>query len=104
MQKLPLPYEDNAFDGLACVGVLTYVPDSAGILREFCRIVRAGGVMILTQRSDLLVERDFRSTLAELEADGLLAEVDVSGGMPYLPENPEFGDDVKVHYIRCSVQ
>ncbi|MDZ7644912.1 MAG: class I SAM-dependent methyltransferase [Woeseiaceae bacterium] len=104
MQKLPLPYEDNAFDGLACVGVLTYVPDSAGILREFCRIVRAGGVMIFTQRSDLLVERDFRSTLTELEADGLLAEVDVSGEMPYLPENPEFGDDVKVHYIRCSVQ
>jgi len=103
MQKLPLPYGDDAFDGLACVGVLTYVPDSTGILREFCRIVRPGGVMILTQRSDLLVERDCRSTLADLQADGQFSEIDVSEGMPYLPNNPEFGDEVQVHYIRCTV-
>jgi predicted TPR repeat methyltransferase len=103
MQKPPIPYEDEVFDGLACVGVLTYVPDSLGILREFCRVLRPAGVMVLTQRSDLLVERDFRSTLALLQSDGLLADVRISDPMPYLPDNPEFSDEVKVHYITCTV-
>lgn len=103
MQQLPLPYADNAYDGLVCVGVLTYVPDSAGILREFARIVRAGGVMLLTQRSDLLIERDFPDTLEMLQAEGLFSAFRVSEPMPYLPANDEFRDEVHVHYITCSV-
>lgn len=51
MQSLPLPYEADEFAGLQCVGVLTYVPDTDGILREFCRVVRSGGsVMFSTLR------------------------------------------------------
>lgn len=99
MQKLPLPYEDNSYDGLICVGVLTYVPDSTGILREFCRLVKPGGAMVLTQRSDLLAERDFPATLTSLEKEGLLVESSVSEAMPYLPDNEEFRDEVKVHYV-----
>lgn len=70
---------------------------------EFRRIVRAGEFMVLTQRSDLLAERDFRSTLAQLAADGLLAGSRISDPMPYLPDNPEFSDEVQVHYIHCTV-
>lgn len=103
MQKPPLPYGDDGYDGLACVGVLTYVPDSAAILREFCRVVRPGGLMVLTQRSDILAERDFPATLEALEREGLLAESHVSEPMPYLPDNDEFGDEVHVHYITCTV-
>lgn len=103
MQRPPLPYGDDAYDGLACVGVLTYVPDSAAILREFCRIVKPGGCMVLTQRSDLLAERDFPATLEALEDEGLLARSEVSGPMPYLPENEEFADEIHVHYITCTV-
>lgn len=99
MQHLPLPYADNAYDGLVCVGVLTYVPDSAGILREFARIVRTGGVLLLTQRSDLLIERDFPATLEMLQAEGLFTAFQVSEPMPYLPANDEFRDEVHVHYI-----
>lgn len=103
MQDLPLPHGDDIYDGLACVGVLTYVPDSIGILREFCRILKAGGFMVLTQRSDLLEERDFRATLEELETEGLVRDTRVSEPMPYLPENEEFADEVHVHYITCTV-
>jgi len=103
MQKLPLPYNDDSYDGLVCVGVLTYVPDSDNILREFCRIVKPGGVMVLTQRSDVLEERDFPATLRKLEEDGDLKDSNVSGPMPYLPENDEFRDEIKVHYITCRV-
>lgn len=103
MQKLPLPCRDDSYDGLACVGVLTYVPDSSAILEEFCRIVKPGGVMILTQRSDLLVERDFPATLEALRREGRLNKTQVSEPMPYLPDNEEFRDEIKVHYISCIV-
>lgn len=103
MQKLPLPCRGDRYDGLVCVGVLTYVPDSTAILEEFCRIVKPGGVMILTQRSDLLAERDFPATLEALRDEDLLTDSHVSEPMPYLPENEEFRDEIKVHYISCIV-
>lgn len=101
MQELPLPYADNAYDGVVCVGVMTYVPDSAAILREFRRVLKPGGCMILTQRDDLFAERRCGETLAALEQEGVLSGSEVSDPMPYLPENEEFGDEVRVHYITC---
>lgn len=101
MQELPLPYADNAYDGLACVGVMTYVPDSAGILREFRRVLKPGGCMVLTQRDDIFEERRFGETVAALEQEGVLVGATISDPMPYLPENDEFGDEVRVHYITC---
>jgi predicted TPR repeat methyltransferase len=103
MQRLPLPYGDDSYDGLVCVGVLTYVPDSLDILTEFCRIVKTRGLMVLTQRSDLLEERDFPATLETMEHKGLLSTSHISDPMPYLPQNEEFRDDVLVHYITCHV-
>lgn len=103
MQKLPLPCEDDSYDGLVCVGVLTYLPDSPGTLREFCRIVRPGGAMVLTHRTDILQERDFPGVLEELENQDLVEQVHISEPRPYLPENEEFGDEVMVHYITCRV-
>lgn len=103
MQRLPLPCGDDVYDGLACVGVLTYVPNSADILREFCRVLKPGGFMVLTQRSDLLAERDFAATLEDLQAAGLLTDSRISDPMPYLPDNEEFADQVQVHYITCTV-
>lgn len=101
MQELPLPYADDTYHGLVCVGVMTYVPDSAGILREFRRILKPGGCMILTQRDDIFEERRFGETVAALEKEGVLTASEISDPMPYLPENDEFGDEVRVHYITC---
>lgn len=103
MQNPPLPYYDDSYDGLACVGVLTYVPDSDAILREFCRIVKPGGVLVLTQRTDILAERDFPATLEKLKETGLIDDFEVSEPGPYLPDNEEFGDEIGVHYITCRV-
>ena len=101
MQDLPLPYADDTYDGLVCVGVMTYVPDSAAILREFRRILKTGGCMVLTQRDDIFEERRFDDTVAALEEEGILSGSNISEPMPYLPENAEFGDEVRVHYITC---
>lgn len=103
LHQLPLPIQDNHYDGLACVGVLTYLPDSIGILREFSRIVRPGGVVAMTQRSDVFVEREFQSVLDTLADEGEIAEVRISKPCPYLPDHEEFGDRILVHYIDYSI-
>ncbi len=101
MQDLPLPYADEAYDGLVCVGVMTYLPESDAILREFSRILKPGGCIVLTQRDHLFEERRFGETLAALEKEGLLTGTEISDPMPYLPENDEFGDEVRIHYVTC---
>ncbi|WP_175443022.1 class I SAM-dependent DNA methyltransferase [Halofilum ochraceum] len=101
MQRLPLPYADDVYDGLVCVGVMTYLPDSADVLREFARVLKPGGCIVLTQRDHLFEERRFGETLAALEKEGVLSGSTISDPMPYLPENEEFGDEVQIHYVTC---
>jgi len=103
LQRLPLPITDDHYDGLACVGVLTYLTDSVGTLREFSRVVRSGGVVAITQRSDLFAEREFQSVLEGLVNEGVIAQVRISEPRPYLPDNEEFGDQILVHYVGFTV-
>jgi predicted TPR repeat methyltransferase len=103
MQRLPLPYADDVYDGLVCVGVMTYLPDGAAVLREFARVVKPGGCIVLTQRDHLFEERRFGETLAALEKEGVLSGLTISEPMPYLPENEEFGDEVQIHYVTCWI-
>jgi len=103
MHHCPLEIPDSQYDGLICVGVLTYLTDSAGTLREFSRIVRSGGIIVMTQRSDLFVEREFESVLMELSDEGLIERVRISEPQSYLPANEEFSDKILVHYITCTV-
>lgn len=42
-----LPAPDGAFDAVVCTQVLEYVPDAAGALREFARVLRPGGRLLL---------------------------------------------------------
>ncbi|MFP6746933.1 MAG: class I SAM-dependent methyltransferase [Alphaproteobacteria bacterium] len=102
-QSLPLALAGNSYDALICVGVLTYVPDSAGILAEFARLVRPGGTVLATQRDDLFTERRFGETLASLASSGLIANLTITEPQPYLPANPDFGDAIKVIHATMSV-
>ena len=45
-QRLPLP--DAIFDYVVCIEVLRYLPDVAPVLSEFARVLRPGGVCLLT--------------------------------------------------------
>lgn len=103
LQRLPISIPDNHYDGLACVGVLTYLMDSVGTLREFSRVVKSGGVIAITQRSDLFVEREFQSVLEGLVNEGVIAQLHISEPCPYLPDNEEFSDQILVHYIGFTV-
>jgi predicted TPR repeat methyltransferase len=103
LQRLPLPIPDDLYDGLTCVGVLTYLTDSISTLREFSRVVRPGGFVAITQRSDLFAEREFPSVLEGLSIEGVIAQVHISEPRPYLPNNEEFSDQILVHYVGFTV-
>ena len=103
MQALPLPISDDQYDGLACVGVLTYLSDSVGTLREFSRVVKPGGIVAITQRNDLFAERSFPDILSELVNEGVIARVHTSEPLSYLPENEEFTDQILVRYVDYTV-
>lgn len=103
MQRLPFPIGSDQYDGLVCVGVMTYLTDTTGTLREFGRMVKSGGTIVMSQRSDLLIERNFAKELESLSSEGVFTNVHVSEPRPYLPENDEFGDKLLVHYVSCQV-
>ena len=82
----PLDIEDNAFDVLVCVGVMTYLPDVEAVWREFARVVRSGGLVVVTQREDLWEPRRCQEILDRLTTEGVWTPLEVSDPAPYLPE------------------
>jgi 2-polyprenyl-3-methyl-5-hydroxy-6-metoxy-1,4-benzoquinol methylase len=43
-----LPLADQSLDGILCSSVLEYVPDPAACLAEFARVVRPGGLVVVS--------------------------------------------------------
>mmetsp|Transcript_54520 Transcript_54520/g.132341 ORF Transcript_54520/g.132341 Transcript_54520/m.132341 type:complete len:323 (+) Transcript_54520:275-1243(+) len=88
-------WKDNSVDVVSCVGTMTYVdPNNGPCLDEFVRIVKPGGYIIYTNRTDRLEEFEPKET--SLESQGKWKLVEKKGPLPYLPGNPEYGTDVEV--------
>jgi predicted TPR repeat methyltransferase len=100
----PLSHGDDSVDGVVCVGVLTYVPDVVAIWREFCRVTRPGGVVVLTQRDDIWRERQCNEVVHDFERDGRWVVVHLSPPASYLPGNADFGDEIRVRYLAARVR
>ena len=90
LQNLPLPFEDNSFDGIGCVGVLTYIEDIGGLMNDFCRIVGSGGHIVFTQRDDRWAEKEFDAHIARLKYADIWTPLHISEPKPYLPEEQGF--------------
>lgn len=103
LQQFPYPIADGAYDAISCSGVLTYLPDSRGTLAEFCRLVKKGGLVVATQRTDLFAEREFDEVLNELQVNGMITELVVSEPRPYLPKQVDFTDKILAHYVQFVV-
>jgi SAM-dependent methyltransferase len=43
-----LPLADDSLDGILCSSVLEYVPDPAACLAEFARVLRPGGLLVIS--------------------------------------------------------
>ena len=104
LQSVVLPFRDDSFDALTCVGVMTYIQNNSATLREFCRIVRPRGHIVFTCRDDLYRERDFASVLDGLAEDGDWRSLYQSPPSLYLPGNDAFAEDIKVIYFVYEVR
>ena len=103
LQVTPLPVPDDGFDAVACVGVMTYIKDEPSLLADLCRVVRPGGYILFTQRDDLWAERNFDSILEDFEHRKLWTPLKISQAKPYLPENDDFSDRIRVIQVICRV-
>ena len=99
-----LDFADDAFDALICVGVLTYVPDTDAIWREFARMVRPGGVVVCTQRQDMWDQRSCDVVATALEADGVWQVRQVSEPLPYMPGHADYTDQIGVRYLVANIK
>lgn len=77
----PLPFADAAYGGIISAGVFTTGHVGAEALDELLRILRPGGVMVLTVKLGLW-ESGFATRIAALEAEGLVEVVEATA--PYL--------------------
>ena len=80
-----LPLEDDSFDVVVCVGVMTYLPDTETVWRELVRVARPGGLVAVTQREDLWEPRGCQGVIDRLAADGAWTPLEVTGPTAYLP-------------------
>merc|ERR1712137_260596 len=90
----PLKYKTDQFDAITVIGVMTYFDPECGCLDEFCRVVKPGGLVIMTHRTDNVDK--WTLSFDKLLKDGKWEKVEVTEPLPYLPNNPEFGDKIKV--------
>lgn len=92
-----LPFDDDSFDGVLCVGVLSYV-EAEPLFQQWKRVIRPGGVVVFTCREDFFAPRDYPALLQRLDESGGMTCQKVTDPMPYLPGHPEFADTIGVMY------
>lgn len=96
-----LPFDDSAFGALVCGGVLTYVAEPEPVLSEFVRVVRNGGVVVFSQRTDLWAERGVDEVLDRIRAQG--HRIETGPPVPYLPDLAEYGTEIEVIFTTIEV-
>lgn len=93
----PLAFADDQFAAAQCVGTLTYVRNVPGLMREFCRVVRPGGIVLFTHRTDLYDDR-FNAIIDEISGADLWSPLLHSEPSTYLPGHEDFGDEKTIVY------
>jgi len=75
-----LPFADGAFDAVTCLEALEFLPDSRAALAECVRVLRPGGLLLVTNRMGpdawllagmILPPAAFERRLAELPLEGV---------------------------------
>ena len=72
----PLPYSDEAFDVIYCISVFTHLDDAhtRAWLRELKRVLRPGGVLLLTIHGEQVWQALSPDKRKSVEAQGYLFE------------------------------
>ncbi|HEX5088969.1 MAG TPA: class I SAM-dependent methyltransferase [Nocardioides sp.] len=99
----PLALADDSVDAVVCVGVMTYLPDVEAVWRQFARVARPQGIVVVTQREDLWPARDCQAVVDRLHAEGVWTPLEVAGPAPYLPEGYGGTPAVGCYYLTAIV-
>ena len=99
----PLALEDDGVDAVVCAGVMTYLPEVESVWREFARVARPRGIVVVTQREDLWLTRDCQAVVDRLQAEGVLRSSEVTGPAPYLPQGYGGTPEVACYYLTAVV-
>lgn len=102
MQAMPLPIDDNTYDAVNFIGALTYF-ETNDVLKELCRVVKPKGYVVFSQRDDIMHKNNYEKKLSQMEEMGLWRRTFGTEPMPYLPNHPEYGEDIKVQYFVYEV-
>ena len=95
-----LPFGDDSFDGLVSVGVADLSRRRAGFCARRCAWWRPGGPVVVTSRDDLWVDRNYADIAGAAGGGRRGSGVgDQRPPEPYLPNNPDYGDRVRVIYL-----
>jgi SAM-dependent methyltransferase len=78
LQKLPMP--DDSFDAVCCISVLEHTGNYGQILDEFARVLRPGGLLVLTFDLSLDGKFELKREDAEQLLGALAQKFDASGG------------------------
>lgn len=91
MEADRLPFDDDQFSAVLCVGVLSYLTVYDHLFEEWCRVGRPGAVVCFTQRRSLWnpSEAAARQTADRLVAEGTWERLEVSKPSNYMPANPD---------------
>ena len=95
-----LEYETDQFDASVIVGVFTQGHAPAGSIDELVRVVKGGGHIIFSLRTDTYTENGFKDKMDALESAGLWKLVEVSDTYHPLPKGePEVMHQVWVFQV-----
>jgi predicted TPR repeat methyltransferase len=98
-----LAFEDDSFDAVVCVGVMTYLPEVEAVWREFARVTRPGGLVVATQREDLWRTRGCQAVVDRLQDEGVWTPLEITGPAPYLPEGYGGTPEVDCYYLTAQI-
>ncbi len=99
-----LPIRDGVYDAAVCVGVLTHFKDSAPVLSEMIRVVKRGGHILFSQRSDLFEKQNMEALLARLESEGSIRKVEQTDWLVYCANHQAYIEaNIRVAYFVYEV-
>ncbi len=95
-----LGYETDQFDASVIVGVFTQGHAPASSIDELVRVVKGGGHIVFSLRTDTYLENGFKDKMDSLESAGLWKLVEVSDAYYPLPKGePEVMHQVWVFQV-----
>jgi SAM-dependent methyltransferase len=96
----PLPYGTDAYDGAVASGVFTTGHAPASGWDEVARIVKPGGIFVLTIRPDVYRDGGFADKDRELTAAGVWELIECQEAVPMLAKGePDVAHEVRVYRI-----